>query len=264
MREEELLDGKDVRFSALLAMLEPVFVLARLLGLSLADLEHLVRTGYFRELRGRGLSLPQVAKRLGKSLRTITQLSKEAELEPELHSERLQLRRKLIRVLASKGALSELELIRLCPQHRAADVRDEIELLLEQSLVSSNDGLLALQQQLVEFVHGQNDHKIAVLRMYMQASLQLVYARFFSHPTDQHKDHKNSPTAMLRVLSFRAKRAQLSDWASATYTGIAEAIERIDRDAAPENSHETHVVFAAVEHPEDSLFRKRQAKGAPR
>ena len=140
---------------------------------------------------------------------------------------------------------------------------NEIELLLEQSLVSSNDGLLALQQQIVEFVHGQNDHKISVLRMYMQASLQLVYARFFAHAQHPQQEHSH-PTAMLRVLSFRAKRTRLSEWAAATYSGIAEAIERIDSESTPENSHETHVVFAAVEHPEDSMFRKRVGKGAPR
>ena len=90
----------DLKLGALSALFEPAASVSRLLGLSVDDVQRLATTAYFRELRGRGMSLRQIAGRIGKSLRTVATLSKTAASLPEpVPDERLDVLRDALQVL---------------------------------------------------------------------------------------------------------------------------------------------------------------------
>lgn len=64
------------------------------MGLSVDDVQRLATLAYFREYRTRGLSLRQIAKRIGKSLRTVATLSKTAnDTSIDLDDERIEVLR---------------------------------------------------------------------------------------------------------------------------------------------------------------------------
>src|SRR5688572_13117880 len=101
----------DLRLRIVALSLEPTLALARIAGLPLDELQQLVADGYFRELRLRGLSLEQVARRFGKSKRTVVSLSVRSQQEGPLldESRRLGWQRQVVR-LTSTGARSTEEL----------------------------------------------------------------------------------------------------------------------------------------------------------
>src|SRR5690606_34288846 len=115
----------DVRVRVVEVALTPALVLARVMALPLDDLQHLVATAYFREARARGLSFRAIARRFGKSLRTVTHLARRADQDaPLLESHRrLGHRRRAVAWLALSGPATLAQIARSIPD---AD-RDELQ-----------------------------------------------------------------------------------------------------------------------------------------
>lgn len=85
-------------------MFEPPLRLARVMELSLDDLNHLIATGYFRELKSRRYSCEPMDRLLGRSRRTVATLSKTSvEDAPQLEGgERIRWRREAVRLLGGR------------------------------------------------------------------------------------------------------------------------------------------------------------------
>jgi transcriptional regulator with XRE-family HTH domain len=94
------LPAHEQQLAALATLFEPAAALSRIMGLGVDDVQRLATLAYFREYRRRGLSLRQIAKRIGKSLRTVATLSKTAsDTQIDCDDERIELLRDVLRGL---------------------------------------------------------------------------------------------------------------------------------------------------------------------
>ena len=98
----------DLRLRVFALTLEPALHLARALSLSLEDVEDTTRATYVQLHRDRGLSLEQIARRIGTSRRTVATLSAQSSttLAPLEHSQRIGAPRALIRLLSRGESVS--------------------------------------------------------------------------------------------------------------------------------------------------------------
>src|SRR5688500_7635165 len=90
----------DLRLRIVALSLGPTFALARIVGLPLDELQQLVADGSFRELALRGLGRQPVARRSGKSKRTVVPLSNRSQQQGPLldESRRLGWQRQVVRL----------------------------------------------------------------------------------------------------------------------------------------------------------------------
>jgi hypothetical protein len=96
----------ELRLRVFLLALEPALRLARALRLDLDDVREAVAAQYVLLHRDRGLSLEQIARRIGKSRRTIVTLARAATqaMETLSQSRTIALRREIVRRLSADGA----------------------------------------------------------------------------------------------------------------------------------------------------------------
>jgi hypothetical protein len=243
----------DARILVLSVALEAPLALARVLGLNLDDVQALVSVGYFRQFQRRGLSLRNMTKRLGKSLRTVATLSKRAsEHGPPLRgSQRLGWRRLVVRALTQEGPLSIGELREHAPEASAEDLQDELEQLLHEGIIERNGDDYVLSAGLVSLVRDDLDHRLESLDHFLTAVTHVVYRRFFLTGTDEGE-------AFARVLTFSASRDQLGDLRQRMYESLREEVLRLDREAeADPDAIEASTLLRFVETPQDRAFQPR-------
>ena len=240
----------DLRLRIVALSLEPTLALARIAGLPLDELQQLVADGYFRELRLRGLSLEQVARRFGKSKRTVVSLSVRSQQEGPLldESRRLGWQRQVVR-LTSTGARSTEELravVGIDPER--AD--EELEQMVESGLLERDaDGRYRAAVMHVSFAREDVDARIESLRHFLQTVAHVLYRRFFrAEPGSE---------AFARVLTFSAVPEALSRLRERFYEQLREAAIAADGEA-PESAAQGSVVFAAVTTPTDLAWRTRE------
>jgi AraC-like DNA-binding protein len=165
----------DLRLRVFVLTLEPALQLARGLSLSLEDVEDAVRSSYVQVYKDRGLSLEQIARRVGASRRTIATLSKQAQSSraPLEHSARIGLRRELIRLVSRSPGV-----------------------LLEEGAIESREGKLDLTRAWSSFEGGNEAERLDSLRHFLRTVGQTIRRRFFAHVSDDE--------AFARVLTFSA------------------------------------------------------------
>jgi hypothetical protein len=240
----------DARLRVLLVMLEPTFALARILGLSLDELQRLVALGYFREYKLRGLSLRQMSRYLGKSVRTIAELSKASgEAGPLLDESRwLEWQRELVRA----GSMSTIDAEGAAALLPGVD-REEAEEMLESLvaaglLVAREDGRYAAATEHVNMVREDLDARLDSLRQFLGGVAHVVYRRFFRDEGGE---------AFARVWTFSAERAQAAAFRAQQYETMREHAIRMDGSDAADKV-ELSALLAVVEHPTDPRWRSRR------
>lgn len=244
----EKLSGIDVRLRVLAVTLEPALSIARVMGLSLDDLQALVADGYFRELRLRGLSLAQVARRLGKSARTAATLSKKSNaMGPLLDaSRRLGWQREVVRAVTA-GPLSREQLLALVPSADSSMVEETLAQMVRSGLLDETDEGFAPSTAHVSFARPDVDARLESLRHMLTSVAHVIYQRFFRS--------LDEGEALARVLSFSATAEQL-EALGAQYPKLRDAVIEAD-GAAPEDADQGAVVFVVVRTPDDHLWRRR-------
>ena len=132
-------------------MFRPALTLARVMGLTLDEVRELVETGYVQEFQDRGLSWEGIARKMGKSRRTVGTLVRRAagSETPLSGSQRLSAQRKLIERL-SRAAMTRTELL----SGLASQVGEvALDQLVEEGLVHLDEtGTLSVQAGVLDRV----------------------------------------------------------------------------------------------------------------
>jgi hypothetical protein len=240
----------DLRLRIVALSLEPTLALARIVGLPLDDLQQLVADGYFRELRLRGLSLEQVARRIGKTKRTAATLAKRSKTQGPLldESRRLGWQRQVVRLTSLEPKTADD--IRAEVVGVASDrIEEELEQMVESGLlVRDDDDRYRAAVVHLSFAREDVDARIESLRHFLQTVAHVLYRRFFRP--------EPGSEAFARVLTFSAAPEALGRLREAFYERLREAVIAADAEA-PEEAIQGSVVFAAVSTPTDLAWRAR-------
>ncbi len=206
--------------------------------------------GYFRELRLRGLSLEQVARRVGKSKRTVATLAKRSRQKGRLldESRRLGWQRQVVRATSLAPRTAE-EVRRDVVGVEDARVDEELEQMVESGLLERDaEGRYRPAVVHVSFARDDVDARLESVRHFLQTVAQVLYRRFFRPDP--------GVEAFARVLTFSATSEVLTEWRERFYASLREDVIAVDA-AAPEASDQGSVVFAVVTTPTDLAWRTR-------
>ncbi len=244
----------DVRLRVIALALEPALVLSRIAGLPLDDVQTLVATGYFREMRSRGHSLRAVARRFGKSLRTVATLSKQTAEQGRFAQlgERMTLQRKLVAHIANGGSVTRAHLPRAMGIVTPELIDDVTRQLIEDGIVIEDGGKLRVVADLLLLTGSTLDQRLDSVRHFLDACTQMLHERFFVPGSDQQ--------AFARVLSFAALPEELAQIGKAHYAALAEAVVQADARASQQaDATPASVVFGYVRSPGAWWSRPRSA-----
>lgn len=235
----------DVRLRVVALMLEPALALAHGMALPMRDLVDLVEQGYFREARGRGLSMRAIARRFDSSLHTVTRLAKESADTPVLlaASERMTVRRRVVLALAAQGGATRSELGRKLRSVAADDLDDALASLAESGVVTSSGERWGVHASHLSLVGPGLEQRLDSVRHLLGAVGEAVRARFFQP--------EGSRFSLPRVLSFAASRAALEREASAMYAAVKEQVTELDAHASTaRDAAQAQLVFVVIEKPD--------------
>ncbi|MEM9195629.1 MAG: hypothetical protein AAGF12_41060 [Myxococcota bacterium] len=201
----------DARLRVLMSLLEPPLTFARLLNVSLTDMNELVATGYFRMLKARGVSWQGMVRRMQRSRRAIANLAKRARsAEPVLQgSQRVQLRRKLVRVLAEGPAGLE-ELLQRVSKDDAETLPEELEALVAEGIVELEDREYRVSAAVLDLIGPGFDERLDSLRHFLEVVSQVVYRRFLSSgPESDESESSLAAAGLLLALGILPVDADL-------------------------------------------------------
>jgi DNA-binding MarR family transcriptional regulator len=248
----------DVRLRVVAIALEPALVLARIAAIPLDDVQRLVAAGYFREARARGHSFRAIARRAGKSLRTVTNLAKLASEQGALleTSQRLTWRRQIVVRVGEKGTagLARRALEEAIPDAPEDVLEEEIAQLVSEGILSEDGGRLRAVARHLDMVQEQLAPRLESLRHFLRAVAGVAYRRFFVVDAEAE--------AFARVLSFSADRESLASLRSETYASLREKVFSLDarEGGAEDDKVQAMVAFAVVEEPTDPAWRPPRAE----
>jgi len=234
----------DKRLRVVSVALEPALVLARALAIPLDDLVTAVSVGYFRVHHERGLSFTTIARRLGKSRRTIANLASLSKTHGgDAESELISLRRRIIERLASEAAVDEQKFKRRWARSLGQHLSEELEVLIAAGVIERIRGQLRVAAPFLSLVGPDLELRLASLQQFMLAVAHGIYQRFFGSPSQTE--------SFARVLSFRADPASLRSIATDCYRELREAVIRADREVErePELGRPCAMVLLATEEP---------------
>lgn len=204
-------DG-DRRLRLVSIALEPALLLARSVGLSLDDLLRTVSVSYFKSYQQRGLSFTAIARRLGKSRRTVATLANLARTPKPAHeSEGLSVQRRILLYLGAKGPQTAAALKRRFAKLPGPLYERALEAACDAQIIAISDGKYWVTAELMSMVSSDFERRVASLEQFMQAVANGVHQRFFPH--------QGRVESFARVLSFRSS---------------APTLERIRRDCYEE------------------------------
>ncbi|MCA9612688.1 MAG: hypothetical protein H6722_10660 [Sandaracinus sp.] len=237
----------EMRLRVLALLAEPMLEIARASALRLDDLRELVATEYFELLRRRGASWTQIAQRLGKSRRTIAELARRSADQESLRepSERLEVRRRIVRALAEGASTPEA----LSRRVGSPFLADELEALREAGIVAGDATRPELAAELLDLVGPDLEARLASLQQFLETVADVIYARFVRPRPDR--------LAFARVWSFSAAPEALAQVIDEVYALIDQRVAELDA-AAPEGARPANVSFVAVEPPDDERWRRRR------
>ena len=234
----------DKRLRVVSVALEPALVLARALAIPLDDLLTAVSVGYFRVHHDRGLSFTTIARRLGKSRRTIANLASLSKTHGgDAESELISLRRRIIERLASEGVVDEQKFTRRWARSLGQHLNEELEVLIATGVIERTRGQLRVAAPFLSLVGPDLEQRLASLQQFMLAVAHGIYQRFFGSPSQTE--------SFARVLSFRASRARLRGITNDCYRDLREAVLLADREVErePEQGRSCALVLLATEEP---------------
>jgi hypothetical protein len=228
----------DVRVKVVATMLEPALSLAHLMALPLDDLLELVATGYFREAEARGLSQGAIARRFGKSVRTIATLKNRSRATSKLleRSRRLAVRRRLLTEIDRIGPAGIEAIARTVPRTARSTLERELDALVAQGLVVCGEDGYRTATGHVNVVRAEIDARLDSLRHFLEAVTRAAYRRFYT-PAQM-------GIALARVLSFSSDASRLADLSERQYEGLRSAV--LEADAAADGAADPVQAMVAV------------------
>ena len=229
----------DLRLRVFLLTLEPALQLARALSLSLDDVQDAVRGSYVQLYKDRGLALEQIARRVGTSRRTVATLSKEAQSSraPLEHSERIGLRRELIRLVSRAPGIA-VDDARAELRAKKEVFHDELGVLIDEGALESRDGKLALTRAWSSFEGANEAERLDSLRHFLRTVGETVRRRFFADANDD--------DAFARVLTFSATDEDLATLRRGTYELLCREAVRVDEASRDTSATEASVAFCVT------------------
>src|SRR5262249_49683299 len=150
-------------------MLEPALRLAHFMAIPIDDLQELVADGYFREARFRGLSLRGIARRFGKSLRTVASLSRRATAHglPMRESLRMKWRRQVVAYVAAKPNVSAQQIGRAVRTAEPEMLSWELQQLVEAGLLLKKGRVFRVDVKHMNTVAKDFDARLDSLRHFL-------------------------------------------------------------------------------------------------
>lgn len=249
-RAEQRISPVDVRIRVVALALEPALSLARILALPLDDLHRLVDGGYFREVRSRGLSLPQIARRFGKSLRTVATLSQRARQDGTLlsGSDDIRRRRRLVAWLGRHGGATRAAARRHLGESDEQLVHDALDQLVAEGILTEHEGQVRVAAAHMDLLRSDIEHRLDSLSHFLTAVTHVIYRRFFLPP--------QRGEAFARVLTFSASPERLATLSEQTYARLKDEVVAVDAEAtANGGSALASAVLGVVEIPHDVWWR---------
>lgn len=235
----------DVRVRVVAATLAPALSLARAMALPLDDLEELVTTGYFREARERGWSMRAIARRFGKSLRSVTTLSQRARRTGQAasRSEVIGRRRRTIAWLGSRPGATRAELhVGLGQTIHPKTLDETLADLLDEGVLEEHDERLRVHAAYVDMVQDDLAHRLDSLRHFLDAVTLVVQRRFFAV-------HEPG-VAFARTITFSAPRDEVEAlWTEAFARLHAAAVAADERAGSATDATQVTVAICLAETP---------------
>ncbi len=228
------------RMKVIQLFLDAAIQLARVSGVGLDELREHLEVGYYEHLRQRSLSIAQIAKRLGKSDRTVSQLATRWKHGIPLRNPLHLLRRDLLARL-TEGPVAIDVLHESLWRNYAKLVSDPFPLndivaeLVESGIVHADESAqtVTLASDVTAFGAAELESQLVGLRDLLAAATHVAHARFFS---------KKAP--VVRVFSLQATTEQLSELANEMYELFLQRLKNIDLDRRP--GARTSAVFFGV------------------
>lgn len=227
----------ELRLRVFLLALEPALRLARALRLDLDDVRDAVAAQYVLLHRDRGLSLEQIARRIGKSRRTVVTIARSAAATAEtlLESRTIELRREIVRRLSAEGAMTR-DALREVIGAKRAELDIAIDVLLEDGFIAEEDDRLVVARAWLPFDGAGEAEKLDSVRHFLDAVAGALLGRFFSAPPDD--------DAFARVLTFCTPRGELGPTRARLFEAMSEEALRLDARAEEAPGSRTQVSLA--------------------
>lgn len=206
---EREITARDLREQVLYALLRPAARLAQLFGVPAKELARTLQIAYFHELRGRGLTIREIAERLELSERSAARLSKELKTQ-FLSSEDAHLLPRQIEFVLWPGPLSEARLQQTLPNVEPAALRGALESLLAEGRITLRGGrtpTYAVVRSGERLVRSSWVSRVGGLNSLLGTVLNAVFIRFF--------DDARAP-AFARNISLRVRPTAL-EWLARFY-----------------------------------------------
>jgi hypothetical protein len=202
--------SSELQRRLLFSLLRPVARLAQRFDLPLKSLEELARLAYYAEARRDATPQAEIARRFGKSLRTIGTLERQLRsdfLAPEAEVESTR----QIEGALAQGPLSQAVLIERAGVEASQANRLIKGMVATGRLLRQSDGTIALNRAFVSLVQSDLKARVDGLNHQLDVILDAVQARFLAPKKE----------ASARTLDFVIRADQLP--------GLADAIIRLLR-----------------------------------
>lgn len=231
----------ELRLRVFLLALEPALRLARALRLDLDDVRDAVAAQYVLLHRDRGLSLEQIARRIGKSRRTVVTLARSATATAEtlLESRTIELRREVVRRLSAEGAMTR-DALREVVNAKREDIETAVDVLLEDGFIAEDEGQLVVARAWLPFDGSGEAEKLDSVRHFLDAVSGALLGRFFAAPPDD--------DAFARVLTFCTPQGELGPARARLFDAMSEEALRLDARAeeTPEGRTQVSLAFCVT------------------
>lgn len=251
----------DVRLRAVLVLLEPALTLACILGVPMADVVHLAKHVYVHVGKRRGLSVRGMARRFDVVPATIQAFASEAREGklPAALGASVTRRRSVVAELTDRGACTLAALAAAQPAERRDEVEEAVLRLVEAGIVGRDGEHFRLAQQCLSVSTTDVESRLDALRLYLEATTQLVYRRFFTTPRSLPGE------SFARVLRFGARSPRIAELRARLFDAVCADVLAADADL-PDGAAEkvpASVLFAVTEEPRDAFFRNDRMGSVP-
>lgn len=241
----------DQRLSVLAQLFRPGLSLCRLMGLSLDDVRELIEVGYVKEFQDRGMSWASIARRLGKSRRTVATLAKRVSEHESLlsGSPQISLQRRIVEQLEQGPTLRE----ELQPPLRGADLDEALGQLVESGVIVSvargNDPAehFVLGEGPLDVIGEGMRERLGALQHFLETVTTAVHQRFF---TRSKRDH-----AFVRTLTFQVTEDRLRRLIQELYADAEERVFSADKEAAHQEAVTASLSLVVARAPSDPRLR---------
>jgi DNA-binding XRE family transcriptional regulator len=249
----------ELKRRLLYRLFQPAVGLARQLHVPLDEIEQLCRLAYFEELRRtEGLTQAEVAKRVGRSLRTVTALERELQSDFLAPAAEVELARRVEEALGA-GPASLDELVLRLGSAPAEQVQGLVAQLCTAGHVFS-DGQVppryALTQRFQSLVHSDLLARLDGLKHQLEVLSAVVKRRFFPDAAD-------SRPSVARTLAFVGRSEDVEHFAKELVQLVRHRAVDLEEKALGAPPHDRYAItFALVPTEDPQLSRAHQSPPA--